>query len=342
MANNENRLQGPLRAGLIADAERIASLAAAVEQCDLLTPLAQAGMPQAAAAPRVPWLDDPRVLLANPELEAVLLASSTRQNASLAAAAAGRGLHVWHLPPLACTFAEGAEAVARAKRAESVWRVASWWEYVFEHVWHEVAWPADFQPLYSELRVSVRGPAHDSWRAGVAETAGGALADAGYRMLEVLVAGRGLPETAGGTVGQYRTPAPAATGAAEDTTLAILGYRSGTALVRAAWDQPPFGQQLLHTSAAVTALLTEEELVLLDRDGETLDRRPLPGGFLAQELLRFAEAVRGQARDRALATLDRHLAVSAVLEAVYLSARTGHAESPRKYYQVLGLPEPRS
>jgi len=46
-------------------------------------------MPQAAAAPRVPWLDDPRVLLANPELEAVLLATSTRQNAALAAVAAG-------------------------------------------------------------------------------------------------------------------------------------------------------------------------------------------------------------------------------------------------------------
>ncbi len=342
MANNETKAQGPLRIGVIAGPERLAELAPALAACKLLQPAGQAGMPQAAALPGVPWCDDPRVLIGNPELEAVLVAASTRQTPALVAVAAGRGLSIWQLPPLACNFAQAAEVLAQVRKAGVLYRVASWWEYVSEHVWAELHWPAEFKPLFSELRVSARGPAHDSWRSGVAETAGGALADAAYFMLEALIAVRGLPHAASGTIGQYRTTPSGAARAAEDTAVAILRYGDGgAALVRAAWDQPPFGQRLLHHGATATALLTNEEVALLDAHGDTLDRRPLPGGFLAHELMRFADAVRGQARDRAAAPLDRHLAVNALLEAVYLSARTGHPESPGKYYQVQGLPEPR-
>ncbi len=38
--------------------------------------------------------------------------------------------------------------------------------------------------------------------------------------------------------------------------------------------------------------------------------------------------------------LERHLAVTALLEALYLSARTGQPETPRKFYEVQKWPEP--
>ncbi len=85
MTNNEGRSPGPLRIGVIADVEGLALLTPGLHGCVLLQPHAQSGMPQTAGLRDVPWFDDPRVLLGNPELEAVLLATNTRQDAALSA-----------------------------------------------------------------------------------------------------------------------------------------------------------------------------------------------------------------------------------------------------------------
>ena len=341
-ANNEPKTQGPLHVGLIGAGEQLQAVAAALQACRLVQPFVQAGMPQSAAMPDVPWLDDPRVLLAQPGLEAVLLATSTRSHVPLVAQAAERGLHVWCLPPVARTFAEAAELIARAKRLPTIHRVASWWEYVADHVWHELNWPADFAPLYSELRASVRGPTADAWQASLADAAGGVLANDGYGLLETLVAARGLPESADAAIGTYRQGPDGQLRETEDTALAILRYGRGLAVVHATWDLPPSGHALVHAAATTRVTVTDELVTLADGADRLIDQRPLPGEFLAHDLMRFAECVRGQARDRAALSLERHLAVSALLEAVYLSARTGHPESPAKLYQLQGWPEPRT
>jgi predicted dehydrogenase len=330
-----------VRVGLIADAERLESLAGAIDACVLLQPLGQAGMPAAAAMREVPWFDDPRVLLGQSGLEAVVLATSTRNDTQLAAMAAERGLHVWQLPPLARTFAEATEVAARIRRIPTVHRVASWWEYVTEQVWHDLHWPADFVPLFSEIRVSAPEPAPETGRALLAEAAGGALMDA-YPLLEALVALRGLPETVAAAVGGYRKYADGKTRQTEDTAAALLRFGGGgAAILRAAWNLPPAMHELAHYGQTESVTLTEELVSVVGGDGTTIDQRPLPGAFLTHEVLRFGELVRGQARDRAAAPLDRHLAVSALLETVYLAAQTGHPESPGKFYHMQGWPEPR-
>ena len=342
-AHNESKTQGPLRVGLIASGDRIAPLRAAVDACVLVQPLGQAGMPQAAGLRDVAWYDDPRTLLSQATLEAVLLATSTRAAVELAGLAAERGLHIWRVPPLARNFTEAAEVVTRAKRLPTIYRVASWWEYVTDHVWNELHWPAEFKPRFSELLVSAPGPAPNDWPAQPAETAGGALATAGYDLLEALVAARGLPDSVAAVKDRFRILPSGGLREVEDVAAAILHFPGGGgAVVRAAWDLLPVAQVLRHDGARLTVTLTNEEVALVDAQGAAADRRPLPGDFLASELLRFAEAVRGQARDRAAAPLDRHLAVSALLEAIYLSARTGDPESPTKFYRVQGWPEPQT
>jgi predicted dehydrogenase len=331
--NNEHKSPGPVRVGLVADSWPLASLTAALDACLLLQPLGQAGMPPAAGLRGVPHFDDPRSLLAQPGLEALLLATGTRNDVTLAAMAAGRGLHVWRLPPLARSFAEAVEVVTHARQLPTIYRVASWWEFVSDYVWHELPWPADLVPRFSDLRASVRRPAHN---------AAGSLAHIGYPLLEALLAVRGLPDTVAAAVGSYRTPGAGVTNESEDAAVALVRYSDGgAALIRVTVDIPPFEQQLAHHGARLSVTLTDDEVLLATADGKPPERRPLPGDFLTSELLRFAEFVRGQARDRATAPLERHLAVNALLEALYLSARTGHPESPRKFYQVQGQPEPR-
>lgn len=340
--NNDRRPPGPVRVGLVADGPPLPRLTAALEACLFMQPLGQAGMPPTAGLRQVPRFDDPRSLLAQPGLEAVLLATATRQDLALAAMAAERGLHVWRLPPLARSFAEAVEVVTRARQLPTIYRVASWWEYVSDHVWHELPWPAELTPRFSDLRASGPHPTSAGLPTRAPDTTAGALVVSGYSLLEALLAIRGLPESAAAAIGQYRKATAAAVGDAEDTAVAVLRYSDGeAALIRATWDMPPFEHQLAHHGPALSVTLTDDEVVLASSTGNVLDRRPLPGDFLASELLRFAEFVRGQARDRANAPLERHLAVNALLETVYLSARTGHPESPRKFYQVQGWPEPR-
>ncbi len=339
-AARQGRPGGPVRVGLVADGPSLARLMAALDNCLLIQPLARAGDPAGGSLREVPWFGDPRTLLKQPGLEAVLLATSPHQDSALAAMAAEQGLHVWRLPPTAASFAEAAEVVTRARQVPTIYRVASWWEYVSDHAWREIHWPGELTPLFSDLRASAPPAAAQRPHGGNSDTAGGALAQVGYPLLEALLAVRGLPETVAAAIGCYRTTGVAA-GESEDTAVAVLRYSDGgAAVLRASLGVPPFEQCLAHHGRDLSVLLTEDEVQLVRADGGFADRRPLSGDFVASELLRFAEFVRGQARDRALAPLERHLAVQALLETVYLAARTGHPESPRKFYQVQGWPEP--
>jgi predicted dehydrogenase len=341
---NNIRPAGPqLRVACIADAEALPQVGPVWRASPLVEIAGLAGMPKSAAWTDVPWFDDPRQLLAQKDLQAVVLATSTRSDIGLATVALERGLPVWRLPPLARNFAEAGEIAATVKRHGAVYRVASWWEHVAEHAWRDLAWPEDFRPGLSELRVSTPGPAAVSWRAKLSEVGGGVLAQDAYGWLEALIAVRGLPESAYASVSARRLAAGTSPRETEDTGVAILHYADhGLALVRATWEVPPFEQVLAHHSRAATVAVSPDEATLLDQAGAIGDRRPLPADFLAGELHRFADWVRGAAHDRALDALERHLAVQALLETLYLSARTNHPESPRKLYEAQGRALPRS
>jgi hypothetical protein len=70
------------------------------------------------------------------------------------------------------------------------------------------------------------------------------------------------------------------------------------------------------------------------------ERQALPMQPTPAELSRFVAAIRDagsrEANDR---TLERHLAVTALCETAYLSARTGQPEYPAKLYEVQKWPE---
>jgi len=340
--NNEQAPRGPVRVGLIADGPELRVLAAAIDACVLIQPLGQAGMAAAAAAAGIPRQDDPRVLLAQPDLEAVVLGPSTRGDVDWAAMAAEHGLHVWRLPPLAASFAEATEVVSRARQLPTIQRVASWWEYVADHVWDDLQWPAGFDPSFSDLRAGVAATSSESDAGTLGRQTGNTLTGGGYALLEALVAVRGLPESVAGMTGNCRGPSAGAESGAEDVAVAVLRYGGGgCAVLRATRGLPPIERQLTHHAAQATVTMTDQEVWLTAADGQEIDRRPLPGDFLASELLLFAELVRSAGRDRAIAPFERHLAASALVEAIRLSARTGQPESPRKFYEVQGWPGPR-
>ncbi|MFQ5806492.1 MAG: hypothetical protein ACE5I3_08585 [Phycisphaerae bacterium] len=340
--NNDTRTAAaPWRAGLIAEADEAPRYADAVRACPALELCAQAVMPQNAAPAGVQWFDDTRVLIAQSGIEALVIAMSPRVGVETGDLAVAHGVHVWRQPPLARNFAEAIEVARRLQTVEVVYRVASWWD----HVGEDVRWALDFEPrcepVFSDVQVGAVGPPLTSWRSSQVDAGGGVLAYDAYGPLEALSALRGLPESVAGALGRCRRRASEAPRETEDVVNALLRYDAGLALVRATWDIPPFDQTTHHHGSETSVRHSASSVAVLAANGSVRQERPLPAGFLAAEMARFAaEISREGRRGPRGASLDRHLTVSALLEATYLSSRTGQPEIPRRLFEAQKWPEP--
>jgi hypothetical protein len=115
------------------------------------------------------------------------------------------------------------------------------------------------------------------------------------------------------------------------------------AVVQATWDIPPYGWTVEHHGAKVSIALDAQRVAVRAADGEILHERPLhTEPYVRQEIDRFVQSARSRTSGTTPeATWERHLAVTALLQAMYLSTRTGQPESPFKFYEVQGWPEPR-
>jgi predicted dehydrogenase len=340
--NNETQAAArSLRVGLIAGAEEAPRYAEAVRACPAMELGAQGGMPQNAALAGVPWFDDTRVLIAQGGIQALVIATAPRAGASLGQVAAAHGVHVWRQPPLGRNFAEAIEVARRLRTVEVVYRTASWWDHVGEDIRGALGLKGGCEPLFSEVSVGAGGPPLTSWRSSQANAGGGVLAYEAYAALEALVAIRGLPESAVGALGTCRRRPSGAPRETEDVAAAILRYDEGLALVRATWDILPFGQITRHHGSQNSLRYTEDCLTVLAPDGSVVEERPLPTDFLEEEMMRFAAEINGEGRRETFeAGIKRHVATSALLEAIYLSARTGQPETPRRLFEAQKWPEP--
>ncbi len=340
--HNDTAATPRLRVALIARGERLRTLWDAARANPRIEIVGQSGMPQKEALPDIPWHDDHRVLVARPEVEAALLGTSTRGDVAISMVAAQEEVHVWRPPPLARNFAEAAELVKLVRKQGTIHRAASWWEHVTDRGWQELAWPDGFEPQFSELACSTPAPPLEAWQSVANDAGGGALAQDAYALLEALVATRGLPETVSAALSNLPCEPGAAHRETENIALAVLRYANqGVADVRATWGLTPTVRRLVHHATAGSVTLTDHEVVLADPTGQRTDEHPLPPDPLGSDLRRFVDAALSNAADRMGPSLERHLAVMALLDAVYLAARTVHPESPQKHYELQGWPVPR-
>lgn len=340
-ANNDtHETQGPTSVGLIADDEDAIRFAEALRANPAFELIAVGGMSQETLAGVASWHDDLRVLVAQGGVEALVIASSPRVGVRMAEVAAAYGVHVWRPPPLGRGFAEAVEAARTIKNSESVHRIGSWWDHAAAEIEWALSHSNDRGPLYSDVWVSAAGPTLQSWRSSAVDSAGGVLATDAYAHLEALAAARGVPESVSGAISRRLPPTFATRRETEDVAGAILRYEdNGLAIVRTTWDTPPFGAETRHHGCASSVVYTDDRVAVLGAEGRAEEERMLPGGCVAAELERFADEIRGRA-EPSPAAITRHLTVSAILETVYLSARTGQPEQPRRLFEVQKWPEP--
>lgn len=293
--------------------------------------------------------DDTRVMLAQGELRAVLVLASVRVGVEIGNLAAEHGVHILRTGPLARNFGEGADALRRARAAGTVLRVVSDWDHVGEDV-RTLARRMDGRPIYSELNVSEPGPSLNSWRSSLVDAGGGAAATSAAPLLEALIGLRGLPESVLAGVARCRRPPGLAPRETEDIAAAVLRFEGGgLASLRALWDQPPDSESQTHHTPDHTLRIARDpnqpadtatdRAELTDARGAVLESRLLPPATLARELSRFATQIADAGGDELASLQERQLALCALLETLYLAARTGQPEQPRKLYEVHRWPE---
>lgn len=337
-SNDKSDQAAPLRVGVIADAARGAELNAYFSRSEDWELVATAGSPDNAWPEGVSYYDDRRVMLAQSSLDAVVVADSTKVGIELGDMAVRHGLPIWRYPPLGRSFGEACEQVTRIRAAKPAYCVASHWRRQQPMLATCIDAVENFQPQFSEVRIAATGPSVQTWRAGKGDAGGGvALLDA-YEAIEILIALRGIPDNVSAATGHFRRHPNEAARETEDVATAIFRYDSGgVAVLNLTWDLLPEACSSRHHGATQTLEHDGQSAQLLDFGGEKLASAKLDAETLAEEMDLFAGTIRGTAEvDWRGALLDRHLAVNAVIEALYLSAQTWQPELPRRLYEVQG------
>lgn len=328
----------PIRSALIAPASEAARLLEAIVATPDLALAAQSGVPQAEAVSGVDWFDDRRVLVARAGVEAVVIGSSNRIGFEMGQLAAASGIHVWRRPPLGRSFAEALEAAQHARAASGIYRVCTFWDHERIAVREALRGVGDGRPLFTEAYVGAPGPPLASWRAGELEAGGGVLLQDAYAALEQIVALRGLPDSVSATTERCRRRANEPPRETEDVAVAVLRYSNGVAMARATWDIHPASTEIHHHGPVWSTKQDGAEICAGNVDGSTESRQGASTDPIRDDLTAFVRLIRGEsAREENLAAIGHHLMVSAVLDAAYLSARTGQPESPRRLYEVHGI-----
>ncbi|MCG3126293.1 MAG: hypothetical protein CHACPFDD_01125 [Phycisphaerae bacterium] len=325
---------------MIADDRRGPELLAALDLIPGLELVAVAGERLAELAPHAARFDDRRALIAQGGVQAVLLAASTRAGVELGEIAAADGIHVWRTAPMARDFSEAVEIVRRQSERPGVYRVASHHELLSSELSAALGSLERFRPRYAELRLRDEGPTLQSWRSNQVDAGGGVLINAAYAPLETLVALRGLPQSVWAVSGSLTGRTGQMSRETEDTCAALLSYQdNGLTCIRAQWDVAPHERRFWLVDPEHSVEIGDD-VAIRPTAGGRARHFSLPSESLAWDLRRFESLARLNDVSGAAPLFQSHLATMALIESIYLAARTGQPEDPHKLYEVQRWPLP--
>lgn len=289
----------------------------------------------AAATAKAPAFGDARSLVARSGVQAVALCVPPGEAPEIVGACAERGIAVWTDTPLARNLDEAVAMTKQCDRAGVKFAVGTQRRLMpgYRNAWdrrHEVGgvFLARAHYLFNWGQAL-------TWHAQSDLAGGGALLELGYHMIDLLVWFFGLPEEAYGltTIAAGEGGRGVAPHDTDDTACAILNYSGGRmACLAASRSCDPVSEELALHGRAGSLTAGPEACVLRNADGvviEQVERTHLPTQALALELEAFAGAVVSGAQRYACSAWE-NLLTHAVIDAVYLAARTGQPESPAR------------
>lgn len=268
-------------------------------------------------------LESYEAVLADPEVEAVILTTQHSQHVDHIIQAAAAGKQIFVEKPLALTGASALRAVEVCKEAGVTLAVGHNRRFIpavvaLKKLLDEQAFGT---PLHFEANFSVPGVQRyspDFWRANRTESPGGGLTGLGIHMIDLIGWLGGRIERATGSVKRQAAPIEI-----DDTTTALFDLEGGVSGYLGCMFMSPYTSFLNVYGTAMNAYCSVDENRLeLLRPGETRQAVPLGRNeSLKEELEAFADACAGGAPFR-VPPLEAAQAVAA-MEAIIVSAEEG-------------------
>ena len=288
--------------------------------------------------------DDHRIMLIETRPEIVFINVPRHQEAELLGLAGELGIALCKPYPLGRDFDEAVSFVKRFAKANLGLYVNSPYRYCGGHQalaqWlgalGQVHLIEDEYFLSAKLGCPVTG-----WRASKAQAGGGVLLEGAYPGLELITSQFGLPElvhcvTKTGLCGQSERPYET-----EDLSLLELSFGSGilgrSLALRVSAES---ARRTVWHGAKGRMTLRAASVSFKPIDGRATVRRFRDSSAkpYARQAADLVQVLRGE--QPATSTGREHLLPMAVIEAAYLSARTGQPESPSHFYELHDLTPP--
>lgn len=293
----------------------------------------------------VPAYNDNRSILAQGRPQAAYVAVPPTALAETIRACAERGIHVWQEAPLARTLNEAIALVDRMAVASLVHMVGTQRRLAASYrqakLWLKRVGPA----FLGRASYLFNWGGQLGWR-GDRESGGGALIEPGYHCLDLLIWTLGLPQDVFGACARGNRPAavtadnPLPIYDTEDTVAAIFRYgKQCLATFTASRSTGPAREGLAIHGQLGSLTADAEHCTLRDADGNVLEQisdEPSPQAVHRRQAQAFAKAVLAKAKSYECCA-RANLLTLAVIDALYLSDRTGQPESPSRLLKTHNL-----
>jgi len=290
----------------------------------------------------VPVFTDQRQLLGQVKPDLLVVTTPPAAAVELIRLAAKASVHVVKAAPLARTLDEAvelADTVTETGRTFAVLaprRFNDCYRHLLDHV------PTLGRLFLARAQLVFNWGQQFGWRADRGSAGGGVLLEAGYEMLDLLTAAAGVPEDVYAVTGRHGRPHMRQTNGqieslgvydTDDTAVVALRYGDGTAgSLVSSWVSSPATETIHLHGQSGSGMATPGECLLRTPDGQVIERidgDDRPAGALRAQLTALAEAIATGAKRYPSSAIE-HLLTMAVVEAAYLSDRTGQAESPQR------------
>ena len=336
-----------VRVGILGVGESGSPVIEAVRRCACAELVAVADREQEVASRQgrvlgVASFDDFRSFLLAQPLDAVLVAAPPFQCHEVLRLAASRRIPIWRVPPLARRFEEAGELVQLFAETSTPLVVGRLWED--QAGWLEAGALRDALGtvfLLHALVVVRRDDALD-WRGDAERAGGGVLLNQGYEAVDMCGAMMGVPDrVTAATARTPRDPAGRLRYDTEDTACVLMQYGSeGMASVTMCWRAEPSTRRIDVYGERGSLTIDGSRLTHRSPDGREVHATEIGDDDLyVASVTRFLKGLAGGS-----ASLEpdsrKHLETTAVIEAAYLSARTGEPEAPLRLLEMQGwLPD---
>ena len=266
-------------------------------------------------------------------LDGLFVALEPFESVEFVEMAASLNLPVFHRPPFARTTAEGRRIIEAFAGHPSSLVVPNLWR--FDGALESAIAP---DSPWGRLRaVNVLLNTTDeatTWRGDSVRAGGGVLLNGAYDMVDLLIALGGLPELVHAECGQALPVGVPRIYDTEDFAAVTLRFGRDQVGTLTAWRgaaRRTVGLSLLGSEG--TMFLDDDGMVTIPRSGTEARHTARDGtNPLEAALQAFLAMKSGDVRAN-FPPATKHLKTLAVIEAAYLSAKTGAAESPRQFLE---------